>query len=175
MNPFSACLKRSFVAIGDRGACWYCCHAFETQAIRIPTSYDGESWKTYGRFCSFPCAKRYLYPSSDDDLATQMATPRHVMDTDDRTLLELSWRKATGASLTDSLRKAPSRLCLELFGGPLSIEEFRAASGDPTVTYTTQMEPEFPISFTMETAKKPTLPTPCPKRSLVKPSVIKLS
>ena len=50
-------------------ACWYCCNKFNTTPVGIPQIFINNEFHCYGNFCSYNCAKRYLRPQSEDDLA----------------------------------------------------------------------------------------------------------
>lgn len=86
--------------------CFHCCHGFEW-----PPVCDGRYV-----YCSWACRKAHLLetPCSATHEALQ-ALPTH----------------ARRAGHLAPIKPAPPRETLSVFGGPLSIEEFRAVAGDP--------------------------------------------
>jgi len=93
----------------EKPVCWWCCHPFEWESLHFPIKYKGDVFHTTGHFCSWGCMKAYGIQQDDPrffDLITLM-------------------RKRTEGKITPT-RTAPSRYCLTLFGGTLSIDEFRS-------------------------------------------------
>ena len=94
--------------------CYWCCHRFKNVPIGIPLTYNEDICKfmVYGCFCSCECAAAYNLDSkeSSDEVMT-----RHGF-------LNMLARELGHQHL---VRPAPSRLVLNMFGGPMSIEEFR--------------------------------------------------
>ena len=104
--------------------CWNCCHTFSCHPVSIPTrvGLDGH-YSTFGNFCGFPCASRYLRPEAPDrQLDYKLA------NCESPELLEIMYRDFTGR--TDSIQTAPPRLTLQYFGGYLTIEEYRGPSSE---------------------------------------------
>lgn len=133
-------------------ACWYDCHTFETTPVGIPQLLIGDTFYCHGNFCSYNCALRYLCPDDEDDLS-QRNTNADCFSGDDHSdklqLLELQCRLETSLGFDESLTKAPKRLCLKLFGGTMSIIEFRAKLAMHN-TYHIFRSPMVPISYQME-------------------------
>ena len=133
-------------------ACWYCCHKFNTTPVGIPHLLINNEFHCYGNFCSYNCAKRFLRPRSEDDLAMLQTTNDIYIDDDlgDKLqLLELLYHIETDHPLRDSIKPAPSRLTLTLFGGDKSIEEFRENFASNN-SYHIFRAPLVPISYQME-------------------------
>ena len=98
--------------------CWWCCHPYESPTLHMPFNYDDKikKFKTAGQFCSWSCIKAYAlerYGLNKGGLICQNLT-----------LL----KKHTTGELTRTW-PAPSRQTLKVFGGTLTIDEFREASG----------------------------------------------
>lgn len=93
--------------------CHWCCHRFDTQPFGLPVSYTGGVFQATGCFCSLGCASAYNADScaSADDVFERQAL-----------INLLSWKLGLG----QRVRPAPPRLSLHMFGGHLSIDEFRA-------------------------------------------------
>ena len=95
--------------------CFHCCHAFES-VVRIPHSVSeaGVYQVHPAPFCSLSCAKAHLVEHAVENSAQLRLLHRVARDV-------YGWKG-------EVLPTAPSRLCLEAFGGGMSIEEFRSAS-----------------------------------------------
>lgn len=99
--------------------CWYCCHPFQTQPLPMPIKYDDrrQIFHVMGTFCSWACIKAYNLQSAS------------YMKSVNANNITLFHRKCTGK--LRGIRSAPPRQALAVFGGTMSIEEFRAASELP--------------------------------------------
>jgi hypothetical protein len=93
-------------------ACYWCAHGFSTQSFIIPESERNGIYKVYGNFCSSQCAMAYLLKESLDPHIRwdRMALLYRIYDKDGR----------------GRIYPAPPRESLKLFGGPLTIESYRA-------------------------------------------------
>lgn len=98
------------------GWCWHCCHPFATQPLPLPVAYDDrrDVFHVMGTFCSFACMKAYNCEST--------SYMKHVS----ANVITLFHKRCTG-KLT-GVRPAPPRVALRVFGGTMTIDEFRAAS-----------------------------------------------
>jgi len=94
--------------------CWWCCHPFHTQPTYIPERYDNikDVFDLKGNFCSWNCAKTYIFAQ------------KTVKTTFKCSLLALLRKKLQG-NFGDPIRPAPPREMLTVFGGDMTIEEFR--------------------------------------------------
>lgn len=94
-------------------ACWWCCHTFKNCCINMPTNLKRDVYSVHGVFCSYSCC--YSYMKSIPEYCKNIY------------LLNYLFKDNTGkkGSILDHLNPAPPRETLELFGGPLSIDEFR--------------------------------------------------
>lgn len=99
-----------------QAACWWCCHKFEGRPAFLPTTYSEEhdSFKVYGNFCSWNCAKSYNYSSKGSKWTFRSM------------LLKYMVTKIQGECIC--IRPAPPRDQLEFFGGNMSIDEFRESN-----------------------------------------------
>jgi hypothetical protein len=94
--------------------CWWCCHSFDTVPIGLPEKYDEllKKFQVKGVFCSFSCIVAYKN--------------EHKRIRVNDYLIKFLYNKLTGTFLLDShLEPAPPRCSLKMFGGELTIEEFR--------------------------------------------------
>ena len=134
-------------------ACWNCCHCFETPPVGIPEKQVRDIFYLYGNFCSYECAMRYLLPVSEDDTSLSMC----LLDMNTRD--ELSERIQLLHTLCHciypnlshdfQIQRAPPRLHLKLFGGTMSIDEYRKHL---TINkkYTIYRPPMVPILYKIE-------------------------
>jgi hypothetical protein len=93
--------------------CWWCCHSFTTVPIGLPVYYDKSinKFRVKGVFCSFSCMISYK-------------NEKKLYNIDHN--IKFLYTKLTGANLLNCvLKPAPCRYTLKMFGGQLSIEEFR--------------------------------------------------
>jgi hypothetical protein len=94
--------------------CYWCCHPFNNTPFGMPYNYDlaNDKFMCYGNFCSVQCvsAHNFSVHSGSDK----------VWDVNN--LINMMARKS---GIDEAIRPAPSKFVLRLFGGPLSIEEFR--------------------------------------------------
>lgn len=88
--------------------CWWCCYPFDWESLHFPYSFKSNVFHTTGHFCSWECMKAYAL---DKDFTGQC---EYI------TLM----RKRMEGKISHT-RKAPSRYSLQMFGGTLTIEEFR--------------------------------------------------
>ena len=93
-------------------SCWWCCHKFENTPCSLPYKYKKDKFYVRGVFCSFNCAASYNFSLNDDDLFERYS------------LLNLMYKKLYYRKFV-KINLAPPRESLKIFGGYLSIEEFR--------------------------------------------------
>jgi len=97
--------------------CWWCCHPFEGERLSLPYRYDEKrnKFSTCGIFCSWSCMKRYAIDKYGITRGGIICSNIIIM------------RKRLYNKL-GSIVMAPLRERLDVFGGDLSIEEFRSNS-----------------------------------------------
>lgn len=122
--------------------CFHCCHPFESYAVRIPQTYTlGVYCLRPMVFCSLACAKSYIIEHNPFDSSMQLLL-LHKIARD-----VYGWEKTT-------IPAAPSKLCLDIFGGNMSISEFRqAADGsidEPPISTTVREPPFVPLRIVTE-------------------------
>jgi hypothetical protein len=95
--------------------CWNCCHPFDSVPVPIPHMYDDRRnvLMSCGCFCSWSCAERHVLEGKDGEYSCTMLT-----------LLRLKVLGGLGTQRM-GIRAAPPRTALAVFGGKLSIEQFR--------------------------------------------------
>ena len=94
-------------------ACMHCCHTFENVPLPIPRKYDSTHalYHVYGNFCSVNCAKAYIIEHEPGISTTRMLYLNHLV------------RNVYG--IHTSVKPAPPKIRLKMFGGDLSIAQFR--------------------------------------------------
>ena len=116
--------------------CYWCCHKFDNPPFGIPVKYVDKLFHVYGCFCSLECASAYNFDSKE-----------HYDEIWERYNLINLLAKLVGYD--ETVKLAPTRLALIVFGGYLSIEAFReyCKSGKkininfpPMMTLTQQLE-----------------------------------
>lgn len=104
--------------------CWWCCHPFDNPPCSIPQEYRNGLYTVYGVFCSPECAAAYNFDDS-----------RHTADVWERySLLNLLYRNVF-SDKHYKVKLAPPRQTLKVFGGNLTIKEFRANFQSTTHSY----------------------------------------
>ena len=96
--------------------CFWCCHSFNTVPCALPTKLKGDVFHVYGNFCSKECAASYNFESFDTN-NSQSSWERYSLLNHLYSIIE--------GNPELKINLAPHRMTLEMFGGSLSIDEFR--------------------------------------------------
>lgn len=114
--------------------CWWCCHTFPGPSLHCPFKYDDRTkrFETTGHFCTWECMKAYTVENFGHR-AGIIQTYVALM------------RKHANENKYVPTRYAPKRHTLKMFGGILSIDEFRRGSSNVVVTmpWEKHIMPEF--------------------------------
>ena len=96
--------------------CYHCCHSCPKVPLQLPWKYDvnNDTFLVEGFFCSWECMKSYNLQLND------------FLKNNRFELIQLMYKKYTGNN--DLISFAPKRDQLELFGGSMTIQEFRKNS-----------------------------------------------
>ena len=99
-------------------ACWWCCHKFDTCPCTLPTKHDPlrKRFTFIGIFCSWNCTKSYNFNMSDHKKYERSS------------IITLLIQQLYGVYNAINIKAAPPRQSLKMFGGYLSIDEFRSNS-----------------------------------------------
>lgn len=93
--------------------CFWCCHQFVSKAVFMPINLKGDTFLVRGVFCSFECCMAYVNNTSEYKK--------------NRRLVQYLFNYSTKTRVfREKVKPAPPRELLKMFGGALSIEEFRA-------------------------------------------------
>jgi hypothetical protein len=118
-------------------ACFWCSHAFENTPCVIPEREVHGVYNVYGNFCCPECALAYLLNESIDP---------HVRWERIALLHRIYDRSGNGRMFP-----SPGREVLKLFGGPLTIESYRATVNQGKVRVDTHMPPMVSILGSIDT------------------------
>jgi len=118
-------------------ACFWCAHTFEHMPCVIPEREVNGVYNVYGNFCSPECGIAYLLKEGLDPHVRweRMALLHRIYD-----------REGKG-----QIFPAPARECLSLFGGPMSIDVFRATMRAKKVRVDLHMPPMVSILGSIDT------------------------
>lgn len=94
--------------------CWWCCHNYDNQSYGIPMRKEKDKYITKGYFCSLSCAKTYNESENID-----------LKEKQNRNML-LDMLNEEICEKPEYVELAPPRETLKIFGGVLTIEEFRS-------------------------------------------------
>jgi hypothetical protein len=118
-------------------ACFWCAHQFEGRPCIIPEREVNMVYNVYGNFCSPGCAISYLLTENLDPHVRweRMALLHRIYDSNG----------------TGRIFPAPARESLKLFGGPMSVETFRATMLEKRVRVDLHMPPMVSILGSIDT------------------------
>ena len=118
-------------------ACFWCCHGFTHRPVVLPIRDTGEHLLVMGNYCSPECAAAYLFDMRQD------AHTRWEQ-------LALLYR-VYGEVCDNTIHPAPPRSVLQLFGGSLTIQEYRGLIRSHNVRVDVHLPPMVSILATMDT------------------------
>lgn len=108
--------------------CFWCCHSFSCESCYLPLYIKDNEFVVYGMFCSPECAASYNF---NDVVNFGNAQERYSL------LHSLYFDRYQGKKI----KLAPSRLSLKIFGGNLSIDDFREISSRNKYDYSISVSP----------------------------------
>lgn len=115
--------------------CWNCCHEFDSIIYGIPVKYYNKIFYTYGDFCSLECCARYTLDNF---------TNYHEIIS----LINL-YNNIVHKKSDEKVNIAPNKLLLDIFGGPLTIEEYRDGFQNKNI-HDLKIPPILPIKHTID-------------------------
>ncbi len=118
-------------------ACFWCCHTFINRPVVLPLRDQGKYLQVFGNFCCPECATAYLFDMRQDSHTRweQLA------------ILYRIYSEACGGKI----HPAPSKNILKLFGGNLSIDEYRNLIRSYKVRVDVHLPPMVSLLATMDT------------------------
>lgn len=95
--------------------CWWCCHSFTDEPLQLPFKYHEKlnKFDTMGCFCSWGCMKAF---NLDRYGGRAGLIGSNIL---------LMKKKMYGDGHLGPIKSAPNRFALDVFGGELTIEQFR--------------------------------------------------
>jgi hypothetical protein len=118
-------------------ACFWCCHTFTHRPVVLPIRDTGEYLTVMGNFCCPECAVAYLFDIRQDSHTRWEQ-------------LSLLYR-VYGEACEGKIHPAPPRNTLTLFGGSLTIEDYRKLIRSYQVRVDIHLPPMVSILATMDT------------------------
>lgn len=116
--------------------CWNCCHSFHEMVYGIPLKYLDGVFYVYGDFCSLECAARYSsehFKNDNYEITSLINLYNNIIN-----------KKET------KINPAPNKLSLKLFGGNLSIDEYRDNFNKSNI-HDIKLPPILPIKHIIDT------------------------
>lgn len=103
--------------------CWWCCHEAEKK-FELPIRYNpgADAFSTKGVFCSWSCMKAFAIKEY----------PTHVTG---RICENITFLRKRLCGVVEPIKVAPDKYKLAMFGGPMTIEEFREGLVVDTVDF----------------------------------------
>ena len=93
--------------------CWNCCSPISLNIpVHIPHKYIDEIFYTYGDFCTYECAARYIF----DNCSGQEIWEKYI--------LLNHYYNICRNTMNEKVKLAPNRLQLQHFGGTMTLTEY---------------------------------------------------
>jgi hypothetical protein len=131
--------QKTYSNNNNNSHCFWCCHSIDNVVYSMPYNYDtvNDSYFVFGSFCSLQCANAYNFS---------------VHGSSDKVWEINSWIQMLGKryGFTNTIRPAPSKYLLKMFGGNLTIDEFREAHIKSDKTYVLNIPPMISINSSSE-------------------------
>lgn len=125
-------------------SCFWCCHKFNHTPWGIPIKYNYHTgiFTLFGIFCSPNCALAHLLQNENNTSALWEKV----------SLLNLLHYKIYETD--ENIVPAPDKICLNTFGGPLKIEQYRCLTLKNNKNYCVNFPPCSMVSPVLEETKK---------------------
>ena len=120
-------------------ACFWCCHTFEWRPVVLPVRDQGDYIQVQGNYCCPECAMAHLFDSRQDSFARW----------EQLSLLNRIYGSSSGTEV--ALRPAPPRTILKMFGGPVTIDEYRELIRKGKMRVDIHVPPMVSLLATMDT------------------------
>jgi hypothetical protein len=132
--------------------CWWCCHNFDNIPIGLPEKYINDTFHLYGCFCSFNCAQAYNLNTNDNKIWERYS----LLNFFKKKICDLNDIKYKNY---DYINSAPPRQSLNIFGGPMTIDDFRNSLYTLTKNYNYILPPMIPLIGILEIIPQELTPT----------------
>lgn len=113
--------------------CWNCCHPFNNYVHGIPMKYNNGVFYVYGDFCSLECGCRYAHDVLIDYNFEELYSLINLYS-------NILFDKK------EKIEMAPNKLLLKIFGGNLTIDEYRSKN---KINYEVRIPPILPINHSI--------------------------
>ena len=123
--------------------CWWCCHKFDTIPIGLPEKFINDTFHLYGCFCSFNCAQAYNLNTNDNKI-WEIYSLLNFLKKKICDLNNIQYKNY------DYICSAPPRQSLNIFGGPMTIDDFRNSLYTLTQNYNYILPPMIPLIGLLE-------------------------
>ena len=133
-------------------SCWWCCHQFDSIPIGLPEKYINDTFHLYGCFCSFNCAQAYNL-NTNDNKVWEIYSLLNFFKKKICDLNNIQYKNY------DYICSSPPRQSLNIFGGPLTIEDFRNSLNSLTKNYNYILPPMIPLIGILEIIPNEITPT----------------
>ena len=137
MSPFKETIRAKVLPSKTEISCFWCSHTFDTSPCIIPEREVAGVYQVYGNFCMPECGLAYLLHESIDPHARWERIA----------LLHRIYDRLGNYRIFPS----PPRESLKIFGGPLTIESFRATVKQGKVRVDMHMPPMVSILGSIDT------------------------
>lgn len=117
--------------------CWNCCHKFNNIVYGVPLKYVNNIFYVYGDFCSLECCCRYSLENFNKS---------HEIIS----LINLFNNKLKDNGSVENIEIAPNKLLLKMFGGSLTIDEYRSNFKNNNI-HDIKIPPILPLSHSIDT------------------------
>ena len=126
--------------------CMWCCHNFDNVPCAIPTKIRNDIFYVFGNFCMKECAAAYIFDSNEID---NLIWERYSLLNHLYSIIE--------GQPDLNIKLAPPRLALEVFGGHLSIEQFRDSNNIKNRNFKVVLPPMVSIIPSLEEVNRDSL------------------
>lgn len=134
MAQFSECNKKKTWPQRTNIYCFNCCHSFDHTPSALPFKYQNGIFYVYGCFCYPECAAAFNFT---DVLSVENANENY-------NLLNIMY-KIVYSDPFYRVKIPGHRTCLNIFGGKLDINEYRASFENPYISHNIIMPPVLSI------------------------------
>ncbi len=138
MVQYRECKKTKKIPDSTETACFWCAHKFTWKPSVIPEREEKGTYRVYGNFCCPNCCMAYLL---QENLDTHVRWER----------IALLHRLYGPAYSSGRIFPSPARESLKLFGGPMTIEQYRATVATGRVRVDIQTPPMVSILGSIDT------------------------
>tara|TARA_B110000208_G_scaffold12077_2_gene14907 strand:- start:1249 stop:2241 length:993 start_codon:yes stop_codon:yes gene_type:complete len=107
----SASLLNNEIKQNNSCVCWWCCHKFNSLPLYLPTNIVNDKFNVMGYFCTFNCAMAFNIDLNDNNIWTRSTYLNKFYYS--------IFKKYT------NIKAAPSKYILDIFGGDITIKQFR--------------------------------------------------